>query len=518
MATATQPVSDNRIHSTVYHKRDARINNIIRRCKKSEIISLYNINALMLFRVDSAHIQFDMLENHRPFILFHGKAEGVYLPASTGLLFPNACDQLDFRQDYTVDSSVTYALSDVELATLAGNGLFNYDWACQGRVIGSLLEIPCVVDYFAIAGTPITYIEIQNRLSLQTSTRKTGYKTLVSTFLPYAAQRHNLEEMPERKTMGEYNRDNSEIRKRAQFDSKTIGFNTEPVQRTLKDGASFVEVAQSRIQDRLQKQMNDSNILGLQADETSKNIADAVNLIKQQVTKTKDQTIFNAENNIARIDAATLDARLDDMKNRMVYAGAQSIPVETASIDAKSLVEKKPEDINDERMVSPLTKTTTDADTIAEKNKNIQDAQKQQEIQNVNKSETGGESDKQERVQEAIDQIEKSDKSIHEKIFDADQVSNDVTKKVMTRKEKLFQRRQQMLKNQQTMIEAGEAEAAKGMNKRKEDIAILDATTASKTKSTVTDLNAKAKSRGSMSDDILSNDIDIDDIVNMLGS
>lgn len=552
MATAApQMVTDNRIHSTVYHKRDSRLNNIIRRCKKSEIISLYNINTLMLFRVNAAHIQFDMLENHRPYILFHGRAEGVYLPASTGLLFPNACDQLDFRNDYPVDAMVTYALSDAEIATFAANGLFNYDWSCQGRVIGSLLEIPCVVDYHAIANTPITYIEIQNRLSLQTSTRKTGYKTLVSAFLPYAAQRHNQEEYPQLKTIGEYNRDDSEIRKRSQFDSKAISFREEPSMRTMEEGASFVEVAQGRIQSRLQNQMEKANILETNAEKTSQQIIDTVDTIKKQVDKTRQQTLFNAEGNANRIGTATLDARLDDMKNRMIYAGAQEIPVDPGNIKATSLVEQKSEDKNDTIMSTPLTKVTATPESIEIENRKIEEEKKKaeqtkqtalknleinkaddfpnnQNNQDIQKSQSGDKSGNSEFKPRGLDSSEKAtadiikhDSKIHKNAMDAEKTADDVTKKVKSRREILAERHRKAMADQQKMIAAGEKEANKGMTTREEDIEILDAKSVTKAKSstiTASDMMAKTKQRGSSEDDIFSSNIDIDDIVRTLGS
>lgn len=477
---------DNRIHSTVYHKRDRRINDIIRRCKKSEVINLYNIDALMLFRAETAHVQFDMLSNHRPYLLFHGAVEGVYLPAKTGLLFPNACDQLDFRNDFRVDSAITYALSDAELSVLATNGLFNPDYSCQGRVIGSLLEIPCKVDYYAIANTPITFIEIQDRLSLHTSTSKTGYKSLVAAFLPYSMQKHNMEEFPNLVQAEEYNRDASEIRKRKLYDSKAIGFETDPHGRTMKDGASFVEVAQDRIKQRLQQQMQKSNVLELSAEDTSKQITDAVTTIKQQIDKTKHQTLFDLEHNANKVEAATLDARLDDLANRMIYAGAQEIPVTVKGIKEQSLVEKKPVGQNDTNMTDPLTDTATSADTVAAAN----------------------------RAQNAAEKIGKLDNNIHQNMFDAEETAQDIVKTTLSRKEKLAQRRQKNIQIQQRALEAAEDEVKQGMTKREVNVSLPNGPKSESKKDTTT---AKAKMDRQLESDILSSEIDMDELIKTLG-
>lgn len=502
--------NDNRIHSTVYHKSDFRVNDIRRRCKKSDVISLYNIETMMLFRVEMAQMQFDMLNNHRPYILFQGKAEGVFLPESTGLLFPNQCDQLDFRTDFQVDAAITYELADVELATLAGNGLFNYDWSCQGRVIGSLLEIPCLIDYYAIANTPITFIEIQNRLNLTTSTRKTGYKTLVATFLPYSAQKHNAEAYPKLITAGEYNRDDSEIRKRAQYDSKVVGFKSEAI--NPRNAKSFVESAQARIEQKLRDQMEKANVLETNAAQTSKQITDAVDVIKAQAEKAKKQTLFEAEGNVSRLDVATLDARLNDMKTRMIYEGAQAIPVEIPEIQAQSLALHKAPGENDRTMTEPTTQVTLTPDAILEANKNIENAE------NIAKSQSDVQSDKPENnaeTESATAQIDKHDDNIRQSVMDSEAVASDVKGKVLSRKDMLAQRRRQAIqaqKTQQQMIQAGEDEAKKGLTNREADIEILDAKKAAKQESKPVDApKPKIKNQG---DDILNNDIDIDSLIN----
>ena len=49
-APAKKP--DDRIHGTVLHKPDRRVNEIVRKHSKSDIINLFNIDCCMLFRVD----------------------------------------------------------------------------------------------------------------------------------------------------------------------------------------------------------------------------------------------------------------------------------------------------------------------------------------------------------------------------------------------------------------------------------------------------------------------------------
>ena len=503
-----QAIADTRRHSTVYHKKDHRVNTLIRREKKSDLISLYNIECQMLFRVEAAHIQFDMLNNHRPFVLFHGKAEGVYLPASTGLLFPNMCDQLDFRPDYPVEAAVSYELSDVEIATLAGNGLFNYDWSCQGRVIGALLEIPCAVDYHAIANTPITYLEIQDRLNLRTSTRKTGYKTLIAAFLPYNAQKHNLEKYPKLMNAEEYDRDNASIRKRSLYDSKAVGFMPEFADPD-HDTVSFVEAAQTRIHKALEEQMKKSNVLETKAEKTSKSIVEAVDTIKSQADKAKSRAIAEAGGDEARVDTAVLDARLNDMKVKMAYQGAQDIPIEQAKIKADPLVEMKPADRNDTSMSTPVTKTTLTPDKLIEENRKI--AQANAVIESEAESAAKAESAKAAiESGDAAEIIESADNKIHGNVMNAEAVASDVKDKVMTRKEKLAMRRQQAAITQQRMIAAAEEEERKGLTERKPDRELLDARKlseqAKETKAAVANMPKTDK----FEDDILA-DLDLGD-------
>ena len=450
-----------RIRSTVYHKSDYRINDIIRRCKKSDVMSLYNIDAMMLFRAEAAFPQFDMLNNHRPYILFHGKAEGVFLPESTGLLFPNMCDELDFRPDMPVDAALIYELSDVEISTLAENGLFNRDWSYQGRVIGAVLEIPCVVDYNAIANTPITFIEIQNRLALHTSTRKTGYKTLVGTFLPYEAQRHNIDNYPKLVEPKPYDRDNAEIRKRAMYDSKAVGFESE-YRNPDQDTVSFVEAAQARIHERLQEQMAKSDILENSADRTSKQITEAVALIKDQTDKARKQAIDQVGNDPSRIDAATLDARLDDMANRMIYQGAQAIPLDQAKIEDESLALHNPPGHNDRIMTSPTTNGVLTPDLIIEANKIAREGAAAQAVASINKD-------------NAEANVEKSTDKLHSEVMNSEATIKDIKNKVSSRKEMLAARRQKAIAMQKQMVEAAEAEAAKGLTERGADIERADA-------------------------------------------
>ena len=470
MATNAQAAAvPNRARSTVFHISDHRVNTLRRREKKSDLIALRNIDCMMLFRVEAAHMQFDPVNNHRPYILFHGKAEGVYLPPSTGLLFPNMCDELDFRPDYPVEAAVSYELSDVEISTLAANGLFNYDWSCQGRVLGAVLEIPCTIDYNAIANTPITYIEIQDRLSMNTSTRKTGYKTLVATFLPYSAQKHNQEKYPKLLKGDEYDRDSASIRKRSLYDTKAVGFLPEFADPD-KDTVSFVQAAQARINNKLKEQLEKSNALGLSAEKTSKEITAAVDTIKSQANKAKEQAVVESGGDLNRLDTATLDARLNDMKTRMAYQGAQDIPVEKPKISVDPLVQRKKPDENDRIMTTPITETTLTADKIIEENRKAAEEQAARESDAATPV-----------IPEAAetpdpDKIDAKSDAIRAGVMSADKTAQDVKSKVLSRKDKLAARRQQQAvaqrqaaERQQKMIEAAEDEIKKGLTEREPD-------------------------------------------------
>jgi hypothetical protein len=482
MALANVSAVDGRTHSTVFHKSDSRVNNLIRRHKKGDIIRLYDIDCTMLFKVDTADIQFDMFENYRPYIVFRGNAEGVFLEERTGLLFPNRCDQLDFRPDFTVPTQIEYVLADIELATLAANGLFNGDYSCQGRIIGSTLEIPCKIDYYAIANTPLTFIEIHDRMNIKTSTRRTGYKTLVASFTPYNAQKHNAEDRP--KLIKPAIKDNSKsaIRQRDLYDSKAVGFNTSPSQRTMQNGADFIEVAQSRIQQRLQEAMQQGNVLSIDVAETSNQIAGTVQRINSKKEQQRAAAVASYEGNTDKINNAALDARLNDMATRMVYAGAGTIPVKVDEIKAKPLVEAKPDNQNDEIMARPTTKVTS---TVGS------DPVTPEVASNV---------------------VDTRTSEIHEQMFEAEVVASDITK-TLDRKKKLMDRRQQRLQVQQNAIAAGEEEAKKDMTSREPDFD-PKAPSVKIDKSAGGNTQGTARLKAELKDDILAGGVDIDAIIN----
>lgn len=359
-APAKKP--DDRIHGTVLHKPDRRVNEIVRKHSKSDIINLFNIDCCMLFRVDQAHMQFDMLQNYRPYILFDGFAEGVFLPKKMGLLFPNRCDQLDFRPDSPVPARMSYALSDTEIAVMAGNGLFNGDWSCQGRIINSVLEIPCKIDYYAVARTPLTFIEIQDRLSLHTSTMQTGYKTLAAAFLPYSAQKHNLEQRANLVEGPKYDRDDSEIRRRGQYEGRQVGFSASDDIPTLAQGASFVEVAQARIRQRLKDQMQKGDVLGVKqapgkidGKDVADSVASAVRDVQEHIATERERLKAEASQRGTGVRVSDIDAKLEDMAARMIYAGAGAIPMKTPELKAQPLVSGPAPDLKPGTMSEPLT-------------------------------------------------------------------------------------------------------------------------------------------------------------------
>lgn len=400
-------------------------------------------------------MQFDALQNHRPYIQFDGHAEGVFLPAKMGLLFPNACDQLDFRTDYPVPSILTYSLSDLEIATLAGNGLFNNNWSCQGRIIGSVLEIPCKVDYYAITGTPITFIEIQDRLSLHTSTMKTGYKSLVSAFLPYAAQKHNEELRPQLREYARFDRDSSQIRQRGTYDTKAVGFAADPASKTSAGGADFVAAAQARINQRLKDQMSKGDVLGVGAKKGgADNVSRTVDAIRAKTEEARRTAERDAEEMGTRTQASVLDARLNDMTQRMVYAGAQEIPVEVAPLGVKPLVAPKQPGQNDAVMTAPLTKT---------------DAAQASDDGGAEKPDAAADMDTAKKAM-----IESADSRVHDAVLTAKDTAASIVREAKTRKERLAARRavRDAARAQQAnaIDSAAKDEAGKGLDSREPDI------------------------------------------------
>lgn len=483
---------DDRIHGTVLHKPDRRVNEIVRRHKKSDIINLFNIDCCMLFRVDQAHMQFDQLQNYRPYILFDGFAEGVFLPKKLGLLFPNRCDQLDFRPDAPVPAQMTYALSDTEIAVLAGNGLFNGDWSCQGRIINSVLEIPCKIDYYAVARTPLTFIEIQDRLSLHTSTMQTGYKTLAAAFLPYAAQKHNLEQRAPLAEGPKFDRDDSEIRRRGQYEPRPVGFGAADDAPTLAQGASFVEVAQARIRKRLQDQMQQGDVLGVKTKQeagkqdgkaVAESVASAVRNVQDHIASERDRLKADAAQRGTAVRVSDIDAKLDDMAQRMIYAGAGAIPVKTPELQAKPLVSGPAPDLEPGAMGEPVTRP-------------------------------------------AADQVEERDGKIHHAVVDAKNTAADIAGKVAkakTRQQLLAERRaaRSAQAGVQTMAEADRIREAMARQASADDEVKAGGpvpTAKAGDGASKGPMRASAsESQGQLKDDILSGGVNIDDMFKDMG-
>lgn len=483
MAVAAKPKKlDGRRHSVVYNKQDARINDIIKRYKKADIIKLYDIDCHMLLRVKAAYPQFDMTENYRPYITLVGEIEGVFLDEKTGLLFPNGCDQLDFRTDYKVNAKVNYKLADIEISTFSANGIYHSDYSCQGRIINSLLEIPCKIDYFAIMNTPITYVNVQSQYDINTSTRRTGYKTFAAAFLPYNVQKHDLEDHPKLLTVAPKIDEKSSIRQRNFYDSKAFSFTNAPSGRSMATGADFVEVAQSRIQQRLQHIMAKGDILETHGPDTTVDITNAVNTIKAESDKVRKNSMIDFEHDSSKVDHVALDGKINDMAIRMSYSAGNEIPVEVAPLGVDSLVDAKAERTNDTRMDEPITDVPR---SVGELN-----------------GETGTISDKEDAVRGNI--------------FNAEETATNIVK-TLSRKEKLLARRQQREQQVQRMQQAGQEEAAIDMNdKRKSgsEVGLPEDTKDEKTGET----KSASKLQEVLKDDILAGEVDIDKIITELGT
>ena len=418
--------NDGRMHSTVYNKRDPRLNNLLRRFRKSDIIKIYDIDCLMLFRVMKGNMQFDMINNYKPFMLFEGNIEGVYLDPRSGLLFPNNCDQLDFRSDFQVDSQVEYDLNELEISVLAKNGLHHHDYELQGKAFGHILEIPCKIDYFAIARTPITFIAVHDQFNIRTSTAKTGYKTLVSTFIPYDLQRHNLEEHAKIVDAPVFDANKTAIRQRDIYDTKPVSFENPPSTRPREYGADFVEVATSRMQERLQSGMSKGDSMGTINNKPMKAVDDIVKVIEMQSEKQRANAVYNVEGDASKIDAAELDSKLNDMANRMIMTAANSIPVKVDPIADESLVKHKLPNQNDETMTTPITKVK---DVVGE-------------VGYVDSD-------------QAKENIDQKTEDVHDMVQEAEKTAEDIANKALSRKEKLELRRKQKEMQKQAIIQAG---------------------------------------------------------------
>ena len=258
----------------------------------------------------------------------------------------------------------------------------------------------------------------------------------------------------------------------------------------MADGASFVEVAQSRIQKRLRDQMAKANMFGTPAaGETAKAVADAVTSIKEQTDKARKKEVQQTEDAGHKVEQATLDARLNDMASKMIYAGAEVIPVDRPKVDAKSLAEPKAPGRNDDVMTSPTTDVTKKPGT--------------------------------DRMDDPVSVIDDLNDRIHSAAHDAESDAaaavaavKDV-KRTLSRKDRLAQRRaeqQARLRQQQdAMTTAGKEEAGKGLEHRDADVEV-------KVENKVTGkVETRVQEKKSLDGDIISTDVDIDALAREMG-
>lgn len=316
---------NNRRYAPVFNKNDPRVFNLLTKVAKKEVIHIYDVDCFMMFRFRSASLDVDPVKNYRPSVYLYGEVEGVFLDPAKNMLFPNRCNQLNFRPDYLVTAVIKYDVTDAEIAILSRTGIYNEGFEFQGKALNTLLDIPCKIDYYAIMNTPVTYIDIQDQYHIVTNSKKSGYTTLMSMFTPYEKQANHLIDgqsvdkskpvttvdfnLRERETISTGLKKEDIIAHSTQFDQHD-------------DVASFVEKTTSRVRDKLKEAMQDGNITGVRTS-AGKVANDIVKVISEESEKAREtiNDSFGTSN--------SKDVTYSRVVNSMI--GAIDLPIEVAT-------------------------------------------------------------------------------------------------------------------------------------------------------------------------------------------
>ena len=284
-------MADNtRRYAPVFSKNDPRVFNLLTKVPKKDVIHIYDIDVLMMFRFRSASLDVDPIKNYRPSVYLYGEVEGVFLDPNKNLLFPNRCNQLNFRPDYLVTTVIKYDVTDAEIAVLSRTGIYNEGFEFQGKALNTLLDIPCKIDYYAIMNTPITYIDIQDQYHIVTNSKKSGYTTLMSMFTPFDKQANHLigadsVDKTKHVTTVDYNLREREAMSTSLKKDDVISHSTQF--ENAESAASFVEKTTSRVRDKLKDAMQSGNITGVRT-VAGKVASDIVAIISEESNKVRD--------------------------------------------------------------------------------------------------------------------------------------------------------------------------------------------------------------------------------------
>ena len=378
-------MADNRRYAPVFSKNDPRVFNLLTKVPKKEVIHIYDIDCFMMFRFRSASLDVDPVRNYRPSVYLYGEVEGVFLDPSKNLLFPNRCNQLNFRPDYLVSTVIKYEVTDAEIAVLSRTGIYNEGFEFQGKALNTLLDIPCKIDYYAIMNTPITYIDIQDQYHIVTNSKKSGYTTLMSMFTPYDKQANHLidgQSVDKTKQIStvDYNLRERENMSTSLTKDDIIAHSTQFSD--AEAATSFVEKTTDRVRDKLKEAMQIGNITGVRT-VAGKIANDIVKVISEESDKaretidqgfgtmnSKDMTHSRVVNSmIGSIDLPinistprdelaailykqgegldTVNEKIDSMGD--IHLDAESVAMDTAK-ELKSMAEKSDvKKLNDER-------------------------------------------------------------------------------------------------------------------------------------------------------------------------
>ena len=370
---------NNRRTAPVFNKNDRRMYSILKKVSKKDIIKIYDIDVMLLFRLRNVYSDVDYADNYRPYTIMNGEIEGVFLDPKKNLLFPNHCNQLDFRKDFPVYATITYDLQDNEIGVLSRIGMFHNGFEFQGKPLNSVLEIPWKIDYYAISNTPITYIDIQDQYHIVTNSKKTGYTTLMSMFTPFDKQAaYILGQQNAKNKEFEFTPINQLLRERENTDKSlkvTDISKSNDIIRDKEEAASFVERANRRIQDKLNDTMKSGDVFKSNK-RINKSTADILSTLSEETEKVKTaieqghDDAVSKEVNISRsvnsmiglIDIPTkANIPEDALKNVIIEEGKESETVENA-ID--NLSEAK---MNAENVAKDVVSSIAQAQASAER-------------------------------------------------------------------------------------------------------------------------------------------------------
>lgn len=168
----------NEMSVSVYNRDSSKARDILSRTPSEDIGVYRDFPCVMLMRVSRATFKEQKTENglHRPYMELAGQVERLFIEEGDDRLFPCGTKNMDLRDPE--DVKVLYIISTSELQDLVDMGLYYSDFQPPQGLVNNYIEIPCTITYTCVYDTPISIVEIDNKTSIETSSKDNHYDQL----------------------------------------------------------------------------------------------------------------------------------------------------------------------------------------------------------------------------------------------------------------------------------------------------------------------------------------------------